>query len=378
MKLGTLYTLYGRRAGAELLFEKTLTALFELRDDLDVVVFCNREAQKVLSSVTPRLRAVYVPLLNKQISKAWWLQFPAAEAVNEEHCDVFWIPSGANSFPGRWKAPTVVTFCDLGEFRVESKYDPVRMFYRKALCVPLSVRRARVMTTISQQTTDDLVELFHPACPVHTVHPGPSPRELTLHVPHPTAVVARETSLDLERVFFAPARTDFRGKGLDLLLDAYARFAAEISDAPPLIIAGPRGVGHERLETALRSPDLQGKAYWVGRVSDTCIDAFYTLSEMVLYPSRYEGFGFPALEAMLHGVPVICSDAGSLPEVVGSAALIFPSGDEEGLYRAMRRLHGDETARRELVEAGRERVKFFTWESLAQKMLAALNEAAGC
>lgn len=376
IRLGVVYSLYGRRAGGELLVERTLAGLLDQCDDLDVTAFCNREAAGALPADTARFRKVAVGSLDNQISKAWWLEFGSRRAIASLPLDVVWITSGANGFPGPWRVPAVVTFCDLGEFYMRGKYDRLRELYRKRVCHTLSVRRARAITTISQRTADDVTKFLHPACPVVTIHPGPSPRRLTLGCPNPREIIRRETSLELDRIFFTPARTDYLGKGLDVLLDAYGRFLEQTGGAPPLVVAGPRGMDHARFEREMRTGRLAGRVYWAGRVSDECIDALYQISEAVVYPSRYEGFGFPALEAMLHGVPVICSDAGSLPEVVGPAALHFASGSSDELLEGLVRLHGDRRLREELISKGREQVKLFTWEACVAQMYDVFRETA--
>lgn len=373
MRLATLYTLYGRRAGAELLVEKTLDQFLRQAPEVQLSVFCNTEAERVLKEQFPSIQTRPIPWLDRQIKKAFWLEGLAPHVLHREIFDVFWIPSGANSFPGPWKIPTLVTFLDLGEFFVKNKYDFVRTFYRKHLCIPRSVRRASAFTAISKNTADDLHRLFPSASLARVIYPGASPRPPQA-IEDPRAFIKKETGLQVQgRILFSPARTDYRGKGRDILLKTYAEYVRSTHDPRPLIMPGPPGEFHDSMLNDIQTLGLQDKAFWPGRVSDACMDAFYAISDVMIMPSRYEGFGFPLLEAMARNVPVICSDAGSLPEVAGNAALVFPSGDAEALLKNLRLLLSDPALANQLVQNGRQQLTRFSWEHYAGEMLEALR-----
>ncbi len=114
---------------------------------------------------------------------------------------------------------------------------------------------------------------------------------------------------------------------------------------------------------------------FTGRVSDAELRALYAGASAFVFPSRYEGFGLPPLEAMALGAPVVCADAASLPEVVGDAALLFPAGDAVALAAALSRVLDDLALRERLSRAGRERAARFTWERTAAATVAVYREA---
>ncbi|MBP7829005.1 MAG: glycosyltransferase family 4 protein [Kiritimatiellae bacterium] len=377
MRLGAIYTLYGRRAGAELFVEKTLEAILRLAPGWELTVLCNTEAEAVLREVLPAARVEPVPWLNNQFKKAFWLEFLSARAIHRGRFDAFWIPSGGAHFPGRWNVPAVVTFLDMGAFLVRNQYDFKRTVYRKYLATPLSLRRGAAFTGISRTTVDDLVRLFPRVKNPEVIHPGPSPLPPAPPMDRPAEVVEQEIGLKVDRIFFSPARTDYRGKGRDILLRAYAGYRRQVPDPWPLLMPGPQGEFHDQVMRDIATLGLEGHAVWPGRVSDACIQALYGVSGAMIMPSRIEGFGFPLLEAMARGVPVICSDAGSLPEVAGGAALIFPSGDAARLEEAMVRLHRDPALREDLVLKGRRRCREYSWEETARKYIALFLRVAG-
>lgn len=375
MHVATIYTLYGRRAGAEMCFEKALEAMRRLRPDVQWTVFCNREAQRVLAEVLPGLRMVDVSWLDSQFKKAFWLEFLSASAVREAAPDVFWIPSGTNSFPGRWRGvPAVTTFHDLGEYRIPGKYDFVRTVFRKRICIPRAVRRSAAFTAVSRFTADDMARFLGLRDGVAVVHNGPSPHAV-IPVENPVAVLQREFGLDAGRYFFVPGRTDYVGKGLDLILDAYARLKAEVfGDGLRIVFVGPKGDGHERFVGHMSRLDARGETLrYLGRVEAMALEALYRGCLATVLPSRFEGFGFPVLEAMDRGVPVLCSDAGSLPEVAGGGALLFRSGDAEDLCTKLQQLAADSDLRERLAREGRDRSRRFSWEACATGMLEAFE-----
>jgi glycosyltransferase involved in cell wall biosynthesis len=372
MKILTIYTLYGRRAGAELFFEKIVFGMLEKFSDVSFTVYCNDEAYDQLPEPNPRFCKIAIKQLNDQFRKALWLEFISAKVINSSQADVFWIPSGTNSFPGRWRVPTVVTFLDLGEYFVRGKYDFKRTFYRKHICIPASLKRGASFTCISQTTANDLANLFGQKSFV--VYPGISPRVTSQSSDLPKALVKKETTVDLDEIIFTPGRTDYIGKGLDLLINAYTTLLQQEECLPPLVLVGPPGEGHQRLQAELKRPELQGKVLWLGRVSNDCVDALYAMSKFVVFPSRYEGFGFPVLEAMQHKVPLICSAAGSLAEVAGDAAYVVVPGNPCALAMAMQHLNRNNELRQILVEKGRQQIELFNWNASYEGMYRSFSD----
>lgn len=365
--VGTLYTLYGRRAGAELYAERIIKGISAGGNSgTKLRVFCNKEAYDVLPD---NIDKIYIPQLDNQFRKALWLEMESHHELAKLGIEVFWIPSGTNHFPGKWDVPTVVTFHDFGEYYVKNKYDFKRTVYRKWLCIPRSIKRATVFTAVSETTASDLRKLFNVDRPVHVIYSGPSPWETTPETADIDAALFGETGKTFKNIIFVPGRIDYYGKGLDILLKSFKKLSNELqTECPQLVLAGPAGEMHEGLMNEVARLHLNEKVTWLGRVSDACMSALYRKCLFVVLASRYEGFGFPVLEAMKFSVPLICSDAGSLPEVAGDAALIFKSGDEVALCCSMKRLIGDEDLRQTLVERGKCRLKQFDWNKTYLQM----------
>jgi glycosyltransferase involved in cell wall biosynthesis len=126
---------------------------------------------------------------------------------------------------------------------------------------------------------------------------------------------------------------------------------------------------YEELLRQINNLDLEEMVHFTGYVSQEDLPLVYNLSSLFVYPTLYEGFGLPALEAMACGVPVITTDVSSLPEIVGEAGILVPVNNVEALYGAMIAVLGDEDLRREMINKGIQRAAKFTWEQTAKLTL---------
>jgi glycosyltransferase involved in cell wall biosynthesis len=163
-------------------------------------------------------------------------------------------------------------------------------------------------------------------------------------------------------------------KNLPLLLQAYARLAQQ-DDPPPLVVVGRMGWMYEEVFRQIESLQLQQRVQFTGYVPDQDLPLVYNLAQCLLYPSRYEGFGFPPLEAMACGTPVITTASSAMQDQVGEAGLLVPPQDEQALFQAMRRLLHDHALQEELSRRGREQARKFTWEQTAFKTLQVYRQA---
>jgi glycosyltransferase involved in cell wall biosynthesis len=163
-------------------------------------------------------------------------------------------------------------------------------------------------------------------------------------------------------------------KDVPTLLRAFALSVSSGLDLR-LLLVGAEPPGYLDLALAGAPAEVRARVSFTGRVGDAELRALYVGAVAFVLPSRHEGFGLPALEAMALGTPVVCANAASLPEVVGEAALLFPAGDAGGLSEALDRIVDDPARRAGLLRAGRERAAQFTWERTAAATVAVYREA---
>jgi glycosyltransferase involved in cell wall biosynthesis len=230
-----------------------------------------------------------------------------------------------------------------------------------ARLLPASARRADGIIVPSEQTRRDLVD---------TLGVGDRKiRVIPLGVDASLAPVADSGLLDrVRQKHDLPARyLLFVGqqepkKNLRGLLESYRDLKQRLSSTPSLVLAGARGWGTDGLAGDVRRFGLEQDVRFTGYVEIGDLAALYSMADVFVFPSLYEGFGLPPLEAMACGVPVVCSDRGALPEVVGDAAVLVDPLRADELAGAIERVLTDGALRRDLVARGHARAATFTWE----------------
>jgi glycosyltransferase involved in cell wall biosynthesis len=163
------------------------------------------------------------------------------------------------------------------------------------------------------------------------------------------------------------------------LVAALGAFGGVVAEGAPhtLVVAGARGWRDEAVLAALRQPAARARVHVLGRVSDEDLVELYQGADCLLFPSLYEGFGLPVLEAMACGTPVICADRTSLPEVAGEAGVLVDPDDPAAFAAELRELLGSPARRQELAAAGIRRARQFTWQRAAELTVAAYRRALG-
>jgi glycosyltransferase involved in cell wall biosynthesis len=310
-------------------------------------------------SVPGSIRTLY-PLWNTVRSPA--LPGPLASA------DVLHATSGVAIPPATRSQRVIVTIHDLAFLRYPELFPRRwRMLYRLGLGV--AARRADAILTPSRSTADDVVARggVDPA----RVHVTPLAATLPTGAAEPARVLER---LGVATPYLLFVGTIEPRKNLVTLVRAYRRAAAGIPHA--LVLAGPPGWDLEPLSRELAAPG-PGRIVRTGRLSDAELDAVYRGASAFVYPSLYEGFGLPVLEAMVRGIPTIASNVSSLPEVTEDAALLVDPRSPEALGGAIATVLGDDALASRLGEDGRRRAERFTWDETARLTLEAYERSAG-
>jgi len=322
------------------------------------------------ASLPPNFRLRCLPLPHRLLTIAWHrLRIPLPAEVFTGPVDLFHSPDFV--LPPLRHARGLVTIHDLAFLRLPECADPgLRAYLSQA--VPRSLARASLILADSESTRRDLIELLDvPEERVRVVPAGVEGRFRPIEDEDVLARVRRRYSLC--EPFILSLGTLEPRKNFVRLIEAHARLRQSLPSTPPLVIAGGRGWLYEQIYTAARKWG-NGKVRFLGFVPDDDLPALYTLAELFTFPSLYEGFGLPPLEAMACGTPVVCSNRPSLPEIVGDAALMVDAENVEELAAAMRRALEDEALRAELITKGLAQARRFPWEKAAQSLLAAYEE----
>lgn len=272
-----------------------------------------------------------------------------------------------NFIPYRTRLPTVITVHDLSPLRLPQTHlgASVRYFRRQ---LPQAVRQARAILVDSEFVRGELLDFFPEASSkVTTVLLGVD-ASFRPRTPEMCASVLAQYGLTFDRYLLAVGTLEPR-KNLIVALHAYSRLPELVRAHLPLVIAGGKGWMNAELTKALAPLVGRGQVRVLGYVPQASLPALHAGAALFLYPSIYEGFGLPPLEAMASGVPVIASSRASLPEVVGDAGLLLEPTDVEAWTQAMHTLIEDRAQAAALSAAGQIRAGRFTWERCARETL---------
>ena len=265
-----------------------------------------------------------------------------------------------NTAPVLPQVPQVTTIHDV----VFKRYPETHGVLAKGVevLVPLAARRSARILTDSEASKSDLVRYLElPADRVDVAPLGPGlPEEAK--GPPPDEVRERFDLGDAPLVLSVLAKRPHKNAGR--LIEALARVPRAV-----LVMPGYSTGYEQKLEEQVAAAGVADRVRLLGWVDDATLDGLYRAAECFVFPSLAEGFGLPVLEAMLRGTPVACSNATSLPEVAGDAALLFDPLDVEAIAVAIRRVLEDDALADRLRSAGLERAKRFTWEETARKTL---------
>lgn len=277
----------------------------------------------------------------------------------------------AHALPLAWTGPSVLTVHDLSFLVDPTTFRSANQRYLRA-AVRLSARRATRIVAVSEWTRKDVVRLLgaDPA-KVEVVYEGVEDRFRPLE---PTAVAEFRERNGLPAEYVLYLGTIEPRKNLVRLLDAYA-LIRERGIQLPLVIAGALGPGGRPVVDHAANLGLDRDVRFVGFVPEEEKPLWYNSARFFVFPSQYEGFGLPVLEAFACGTPVITSNRSSLPEVAGDAGLLVNPSDTHALADAMQRLSEDASLLRDLSRAGREQALRFSWRTAAQQMAAVYGAA---
>lgn len=346
-----------RVTGTEQYAIQLIRALLERRGDHRVTLYFRDTPQPDLFPLSEGVTCRVIPF------RRAWTHLRFAAALWQDRPDVTFVP--AHTLPAAFPGRAVVTAHDLG-YRYFPQAHPLASRLYLDMTTRYSATRAAVVLADSSATAADLTRFYGtPPGKIRVVYPGVDQPSIG-----DVAAVRRKYSLP-ERYFIFIGTLQPR-KNIARLVQAYQGWrSANPTDSAALVLAGGQGWLYDPAWTA----GVPG-VHLPGYIDAADKGALYAGALALVFPSLYEGFGFPVVEAMRCGTPVIASDTSSLPELVGEAGLLVNPLDVTAIADAMTRLAGDEALRQTLIERGREQAAAFTWERAAEQTLIALQQAA--
>lgn len=337
------------------------TVVVNSRYDSRPVTGVERYASEVIKRLSPKVRTVKPRRELRGIQGHLWEQISLPRHI--EDGEVLWSP--ANTGPLRVKNQ-VVTIHDISPLDHPEWFAPVFAAWYQFL-MPRLAKRARKVITDSHFSKGRIIERFEiDEGKVISIPCGVDHGRFRPYSNDDTAEIRVKYALP-DTYILAVGSLNPR-KNLHALLRAWRKIASSL-DGVQLVIVGSAG----RAFKSLNLDNLPKQVRFLGFINDDDLPLLYAAARCFIFPSYYEGFGLPVLEAMACGVPVIASNAASLPEVLGDAGIQFDPMDVDELATAISRLLDDDMLVRSLVHSGLQRAKLYTWEHTRDRIWAELN-----
>lgn len=288
--------------------------------------------------------------------------------LNQEKADIFHLPqNGFRMPPKKAASKLIVTIHDLIPYFIPEMVRP-SFLKRFTSEMPKIVEFSDHILTVSETSKNDIIKIFSIDPTKITVVPS-APNELFRQLPKEETKRVLRNRYHLKRPFILYVGGLNPRKNVCELIYAYSKIIRELAEGHQLVIPGLDSKNLISLKKMVDALNLQEDVFFPGFVPSEDLPLFYNGSDLFVYPSLYEGFGLPPIEAMACGVPVITSNVSSLPEVVGEAALKVNPYDTLELAEAIYRVLSDKKIAGSLIKAGLEHCQLYTWENNANRIL---------
>lgn len=367
----------GEKAGIANYTYHLVKNLLEIDKTDEFVLFFDERAREVAkeflapNSVTryftlSRYRK-YLPFVYSHVLTAMTLAY--------EKLDLFHSP--ANIAPMRYGGNFVVTVHDLAIYREPGMFPSGQGFSIKYL-VPRSIVRAKKIIAVSESTKKDIIEFFNvDPNKISVIYEGVDHNRFPFKKPEAGLREYLNNAYHIKRDYILFVGTLEPRKNLIRLLEAWYKLVNKkpsIAQNYQLVLAGGAGWLYDAIYEEVKNRNLESSVLFPGYFPSKDLPKLYAGAAFFIFPSLYEGFGLPVLEAMASGLPVITSNVSALPEIAGQAAILIDPHDEEGIAAAMEKLLDKPELRLELAAAGQARAQQFTWRKCAQETLQLYRE----
>lgn len=362
----------GARSGVEQYVANLVRALSRLEEGPEIIAYVDRpiaDPELARAAVSGRLRTRVIR------ARRGWLRAALPWRLWRDSIELAHFPS--TILPPLLPCPAVVTVHDLAWARYPETYSRADL-YMQTHAVPRSVQRAAHVIAVSQSTARDLVQILRVPEEKITAIPLGVSSHFTPDGPSlPADAFPGADRLEAGYVLYAgPLQPR---KNLIRLLKAYREAvgrAYPCPPVPPLVLAGRRSPHAEEVAETAERLGVAEAVIFAGYVREGLLPALYRGAALFVYPSLYEGFGLPVLEAMASGTPVITSDRSGMAEVAGDAALLVDPENAQQLASALVQLLGDTDLREKMAKRGLARSRAFSWEKTARETAALYQRIA--
>ncbi|MEK7511765.1 MAG: glycosyltransferase family 1 protein [Patescibacteria group bacterium] len=331
-------------------------------------LYTNKPLEGALSICPPNFEE---KVLRWPIPRSWTIGRLSWEMkFGREIPDVLFVP--AHTLPLLNPKKAVVTIHDLGFEHFSEAYHWADKLYHK-LIIQIIKRSATKIIAVSEFTKQDLIKTYKiPPEKISVVMNGYDENQYKL-LPDNGNLLKEKYKIDFPYILFV-GRLELK-KNIPRLVEAFGLFKRQHPEAKQkLVLVGVKGLTFPLVEEQIAKYNLADEIVFPGWVSDEDLPTFYNNADLFAFPSLFEGFGIPVLEAMACGCPVVCSNTTSLPEVAGDAALMFNPENTEEIVGCLEQVLLNSELSASLREKGLERAKQFSWRKCAEETLRKLED----
>jgi glycosyltransferase involved in cell wall biosynthesis len=370
MRIGInlLYLIPGIVGGTETYAAGLLHGLAEI-DELDeFVVFVNKESENWPIPEASNFNRVVCPVYaNNRIQRYLFEQLRLPKLLIKHRINL--VHSPGYVMPLKSPCPSIVSILDI-VYEYPGAYSFLKKQILKIL-VGASARRADHILTISESSRKQILSRFN-------IQPEKVTVTLLAHKLREKGNEQNWTELNSKFGIFSEYLLTFSSlspsKNIPMLLKAFAQLLEKLNKKIKLVLVGHEPGRGESLKKIANELGLQDSVIFTGYLSDKDLSLLLSHAMIFVFPSLYEGFGLPVLEAMSNGIPTICSNVASLPEVAGDAALFFNPGSLDEITKVLQSLIADPDLRDELIAKGYKNVQRFSWTKTAETTLSIYNK----
>lgn len=337
-----------------------LRGLCALEHDCEILLYTHTAITDPALPKDDRLKQRVIPARNLR----WWSWKLFPDVANADGAQVAHVQY---TVPPRLKMPVVTTVHDIS-FRLMPNHFPLKHRILLNLTVPPSMRRAKRVVTVSESSRQDILRVYR--LPTEKVVAIPNAVDERLKpVERAQAEKTLRHHYGLEAPFVLMVGVLQPRKNLPLAVQAFAQAVLPSNLPHRLVIVGKPGWGVEELQRAITRWNVRGRAVLTGYVPDEHLPLFYSAADALMYPSLYEGFGLPLLEAMQCGCPVLASDIPVMREVMGDAGMLLTPTDPVVWTQALHTVLTNEWTRQQMRERGFRQAARFSWKQTAERTL---------
>lgn len=349
----------------------TVNVVKELVKHEPLTLIIHPSDRDIFPIVQDNLSYYLVPeYLKRPILSMLWHLYCLPRLIKKNGWEKIFLPAANRRLLCRYQIPAALTFHDLSQFHIPGKYDFLRMLYIKHV-VPYYLKKAPSVFAISESTKNDLIRYYGMKPELVTVnYNGFNPEKLNGDM---TLEQLQERFGILKKYMLYIARVEHPGKNHLNLLKAYEQLPEEIKNEYELVCAGSKWSNSEAVISYHSGMKDRANIHFPGFVSGNDMAALYKNASLYVFPSLYEGFGLPLLEAFATGVPVVCSDRSSLPEIGADAVRCFNPDDPVDIASTIQGVLSDPPLMIQMIHLGKERLKDFSWEKHTTMIVESLS-----